>query len=75
MHKLFLLIMAAAFFISACGGQGTPIPAAMPAPSPTLAPTMVLPSLIREIKLETQTGTAYTLNWSRDGGYEASSGT
>jgi WD40 repeat protein len=28
---------------------------------------MAPPPLIREIKLETQTGTAYTLSWSRDG--------
>lgn len=67
MHKLFLLLMAAGLLVSTCGGQGTPIPAATPVPSPTVAATMTPPSLIREIRLETQTGTAYTLSWSPDG--------
>jgi WD40 repeat protein len=67
MHKIFSLTLIVGLLIAACGVQNTPTSTSVPLPSPTIVPTMSPPALIREIKLETQTGTAYTLNWSGDG--------
>ena len=53
--------------VSACGGSNVSSPTATTVPTPNPAPTMSTPALIREIDLETQTGTAYTLDWSPDG--------
>lgn len=64
MHRLLLVVTT--FWMAACGGSSTPAPIATLAPSPASAPIKA-PSLIREIKLETQTDTAYTLDWSPDG--------
>jgi WD40 repeat protein len=60
MHKAFLLIFG--LLIAACSKSMTSTSTATIAPSPIPAPT-----LIREIELETQSGTAYTLDWSTDG--------
>lgn len=54
------------FLFAACGELRTSTPVAIATPSPTSAPIRA-PTLIREIKLETQTDTAYTLDWSPDG--------
>lgn len=59
------IVLIGLLFVS-CSGMGNPEPTAT-ATSPTLVPTPRPASLITEIKLETQTGTAYTLSWSRDG--------
>lgn len=67
MCKTFPFVLIIALFIIACGGADMPTATLMPAPSPARALTITAPSLIREIKLETQTGTAYTLAWSPDG--------
>jgi WD40 repeat protein len=48
-------------------GWNTPAPIAIAVSSPTSELTRTEPRLIAEIKLETQTGTAYTLSWSPDG--------
>jgi WD40 repeat protein len=67
MRKIFPLMLVIGLLFAACSGVGMPAPTATPVPSPVRVPTMTPPSLIREIKLETQTGTAYTLAWSPDG--------
>ena len=63
----FLLVVLIGLFLVSCGGISTPAPIATSVPSPTPEPTPRQSSLIAEIKLETQTSTAYTLNWSPDG--------
>jgi WD40 repeat protein len=67
MCKTFPFMITIALFIIACGGADMPVPTLTSEPSPTRVPTMTVPSLVREIKLETRTGTAYTLAWSPDG--------
>lgn len=67
MHKTLLLSMVLGSVLSACSGLNATVSTATTVPSSTLAPTMSTPALIREIDLETQTGTAYTLDWSPDG--------
>ena len=67
MCRTFPFVMIIVLFITACSGADMPAPTLTPASSPTRAPTMTAPSLIREIKPETQTGTAYTVAWSPDG--------
>jgi WD40 repeat protein len=66
MRKTFFVVMIFNLLLAACGDLSTSTPAATAAPSPTSAP-IGAPTLIREIKLETQTDTAYTLDWSPDG--------
>lgn len=64
MRKIILAIMVIGMLMVACGEAMTPVSTAtVPPPSVTPAPS---PVLINEIKLETQTGTAYTLAWSSD---------
>ena len=36
-------------------------------PMPTSSPPISAPALVKEIKLETQSGTSYTLDWSHNG--------
>jgi|GEM_PF-6107096 len=59
MLKIFSLALIVGLLIAACGAQNTPAPTSVPLPSPTVARTTAPPAFIREIKLETQTGTAY----------------
>ncbi|MBC7878502.1 MAG: WD40 repeat domain-containing protein [Anaerolineales bacterium] len=63
MRKIFLLIILGVL-LAACGGAVTP------ASTPTVMPSATSdanPMLLRQVELETQTGTAYTLAWSFDG--------
>lgn len=64
MHKILLTIMIFGPFIAACGASITPASTVTTVPLPTSVPA---PTLLKEIKLETQTGTAYALDWSLDG--------
>lgn len=64
MRKVFLPILIIATFLAACAESIAPASNATAIPSASPAPT---PVLIREIQLETQSGTAYTLAWSPDG--------
>ena len=70
MYKIFLSVIVCGFLLVACGkaGVSTPVVTAIPStptaiPSPTLAPA----TLLAEKDLETQTGTAYSLDWRPDG--------
>jgi WD40 repeat protein len=67
MRKIILLVLVCGYSISACGNFNDPVPAATVFLSPTSAPTPSRPALIKEIDLETRTGTSYTLDWSHDG--------
>ena len=59
MHRYRQWAALIGLFLASCRGIGTPEPRVAPTPRPA--------RLITEIKLETQTGTAYTLSWSPDG--------
>jgi WD40 repeat protein len=79
MHKTFLLTLAIGLFLGACSGSGTPMPISTALATPTEEQSKTIPTLIAEVKLETQTGTSYTLDWRHDGeilaagsGYEIS---
>ncbi|RPJ23402.1 MAG: WD40 repeat domain-containing protein [Chloroflexi bacterium] len=65
MRKILFLIMVFELFIVACGELNMFTPTATAISSPVSIE--LVPTLIKEIKLETQTGTAYTLDWSPDG--------
>jgi hypothetical protein len=67
MLKTFLLLIISGWLIVACGNLDIPVPTSTTVPSPTSAPIPLEPTLIDEIDLETQTGTAYGLDWSPDG--------
>ena len=67
MRKTFLQILVMGMFLAGCGGVAVPASTATPMSTPSREPTMTPPALIREINLETQTGTAYTLAWGADG--------
>lgn len=68
MRKTFFLTLAmGSFIIGACSGTGTPVSIATALPSPTHELKAAVPTLVAEIKLETETGTSYTLDWSPDG--------
>src|SRR5919109_5627718 len=67
MRNVFLSIMIAAMLIAACGNLDIQIPTATAVPTSTSAPIRFEPTLIKEIELETETSTAYTLAWSPDG--------
>jgi WD40 repeat protein len=67
MHKIFLPIMVIGLLIAACGEFNNLVPTLTTVPSPTSFPTHMGPTLIKEIELETQTDTAYGLDWSPDG--------
>lgn len=67
MRKKFPLVVLIGLFLLSCSGIDTPAPTVNIAPSPALGPTPRQSSLIAEIHLETQTGTAYTLSWSLNG--------
>jgi WD40 repeat protein len=67
MRKTFFLTLAIGLFISACSDSGTPVSIATAIASSTPGLTKVAPTLAAEIKLETQSGTSYTLDWSPDG--------
>lgn len=67
MHKKFLPIMVIGLLIAACEGFNNPVPTSTTVPSPTSVPIQIEPTLIQEIEVETQTGTAYGLDWSPDG--------
>lgn len=67
MRKTLLLVMIFEVLIAACGGLDVRGPTATLDLSPSPMPTMSPPTLIKEIKLDTQTDTAYTLDWSPDG--------
>jgi len=66
-RKTLFLMMFIGWLSATCSGVQPLAPTATPLPSRTSVPTMTAPSLAREIKLDTQTGTAYTLAWSPDG--------
>lgn len=67
MKKILLLVLICGLFLSSCTEvQGLPS-TGTPVPSVTPVITNLLPVLVREIKLETQTATSYTLDWSQDG--------
>jgi len=53
--------------ITACGQAILPAPTATVAPSAIPLLSVATPRLMTEIKLETRTGTSYTLDWSPDG--------
>jgi WD40 repeat protein len=70
MYKIFLSVMVCAFLLVACGqtAVSTSVVTAIPftptaIPSTTLDPAI----LLAEKDIETQTGTAYSLDWSPDG--------
>jgi WD40 repeat protein len=65
--KIISFSIALVILITACNQAAVPDPTATPAPSPTPTTMMGKPTLLREIQLETQTGTSYSLDWSRDG--------
>lgn len=67
MYKAYLFVLSFAFLLSACGRENLASPAATTVPSPTSAPVTLTATLIKEVDIETQTGTAYTLDWSPDG--------
>ena len=67
MLRMFLLIVCFGVMVPACGILNVPAPTATVVLSPTPAPAEIVPALIKEIDLKTQTGTAYTLDWSPDG--------
>jgi WD40 repeat protein len=67
MHKKFLPIMVIGLLFAACGEFNHPVPTLTTVPSPTSVPIQLEPTLIQEIEVETQTGTAYGLDWSPDG--------
>jgi WD40 repeat protein len=67
MHKIFLPIMVIGLLIAACGEFNNPIPTLTAVPSPTSVLIQMEPTLIKEIELETQTGTSYTVDLSPDG--------
>jgi WD40 repeat protein len=67
MHKMFLPIMVIGLLIVACGELNNPVPTLTTVPSPTSASVQLEPTLIKEIELETQTGSAYGLDWSPNG--------
>src|SRR5262245_53422704 len=74
MKTRLLQIIVCGLFIVSCSGNATPestatsvLPLLTTIPSLTPAPTGVLEGPISEIKLEAQTGTAYSLDWSPDG--------
>jgi len=67
MHKIPLIIMVFGSLIAACRESIIAAPTPTAVPSPTSVPIKSAPALLREIKLETQSGTAYTLDWSPDG--------
>jgi len=67
MHKIFLLILVIGALIASCGEAMPPAPTATVAPSAIPAQRATKPRLMTELKLETQTGTSYTLDWSPDG--------
>lgn len=64
MHKALLPVIVLGLFVVACGELKLPAPTTTAVPTPGPMPR---PSLIKEVDLETQTGTAYTLDWSPDG--------
>src|SRR5688572_17587327 len=67
MRNVFLSIMIAGALIAACGSLDVQVPTSTAVPSPTSAPVRSEPALIKEIELETESGTSYTLAWSPDG--------
>ena len=67
MRKTFFLTMLLGWIIAACRESNTPVSTATTVASPTSAPIKTEPILIYETRLETKTGTAYTLDWSHDG--------
>ena len=65
MRKACPLLIFLAWLTAACAGS--PVPADTVVPSPSPVPAISEPVLIREVELETRTGTAYTLDWSPGG--------
>jgi len=65
MRKLLWLLFS--LLIVSCGELNIPAPTATTISSLSPVPTMLLPTLIREIEFETRSGTSYTLDWSPDG--------
>ena len=72
MLRRLLLVMLCGLFMASCGGGAVAVPTAV-LPSPTTVPSSTAEPIeiaaepIAEIQLESQTGTAYTLDWSPDG--------
>lgn len=70
MRKQRVLVMICALFAASCSGVATSAPIAMtipPSPAVVASPTLALASLLTEHDLDTQTGTAYSLDWTPDG--------
>jgi WD40 repeat protein len=56
-----------AIILTSCSGANLPAPTETPLPEPTPALVIAAPALVKEIKLDTESGTAYTLDWSHKG--------
>lgn len=71
MYKTVLSVAVFGLLLSACGASDVAIRAAtLVSPTSTAVTLPTAESLggaVTEIKLETQSGTAYTLDWSSDG--------
>jgi WD40 repeat protein len=71
MHKAIVFFVICEVFLVSCSGatDTSPTKTSIPVTATVVAlPTMkIVEKPISEIKLETQTGTAYTLDWSSDG--------
>jgi WD40 repeat protein len=65
MRKICLLAFSLIFSLAACGQASPAMPTATIVPSRASTPVTFI--MAKEINLETQTGTAYTLDWSPDG--------
>ena len=70
MYRIFLLVMVCGFLLVGCGkaAVSNPVVTAIPStPTAIPSPTLVPATILAEKDLETQTGTAYSLDWSPDG--------